>query len=401
MPNILMIHFSPYPVDVRIRREAETLIEAGMSVDTISIRDKDQKLREIHFGVTTYRVNLRKKRSSKLRYIWEYLYFALFAFFKAAILHRKRKYDLIHIHNMPDFLVFCALIPKLFGAKVLLDMHDPVPEIYMTKYNIPITHPIIRLLVLIEKLSIRFADHVVTPNIAFRELFIRRGCSAQKIDIVMNTPMERIFNNSGPDAPKLIARKNEEFLIMYHGTILLRNGCLDILEAINQIKSEIPGIRFLAFGNGDAVEIFKSRIVELGLSDLVQYFGLVSNELIFNAIKNIDIGVIPNQKNPFTNLNFPVRIFEYLALKKPVIVPRTEGIMDYFNEDSIICFEPGNTSNLAAAIIRCFRFPDELKEKINKGYDVYQNYTWQKQRQILETITSNLIKNSRQTNPGT
>lgn len=400
MPSILMIHFSPYPVDVRIRREAETLIEAGMSVDTISIRSKNQKPREIHYGVTTYRINLSKKRSSKLRYIWEYLYFALITFFKAAMLYRKRRYDVIHVHNMPDFLVFCAFIPKMLGAKVLLDLHDPMPEIYMTKYKIPITHPVIRFLVLIEKMSIRFADHVITPNVAFRELFIKRGCGAHKIDIVMNTPMERILNDSGPVKPAIFTRKKEEFFIMYHGTILLRNGCLDILEAINTIKSEIPGIRFLAFGNGEAVEIFKNRILELGLSEMVQYFGLVSNELIFNAIKKIDIGVIPNQKNPFTNINFPVRIFEYLALKKPVIVPRTNGIMDYFTEDSIIYFEPGDTLNLAEVIIRCYRSPEKLKEKIDKGYDIYQNYTWQKQRRVLETITSDLIKNGREAVPG-
>jgi glycosyltransferase involved in cell wall biosynthesis len=391
MPNVLMIHFSPYPVDVRIRREAETLFEKGMSVDTISIRSKNQMSQETHDGVTTYRINLNKKRSSKLRYIWEYIYFALMAFYKAGILNYKKKYDLVHVHNMPDFLVFCALIPKLSGAKILLDLHDPVPEIYMTKYRIPLNHPVIKLLVMIEKISIRFADHVITPNIAFRDLFIKRGCDPKKIDVVMNTPMEKIFLSRKNAVKNVISRKNGEFVVMYHGTITLRNGCIDIIDAINRIKNEIPNIKFHIFGNGDAVDLVKDKINELGLSKIITYYGLVKNEVISDAIREIDIGIIPNQMNPFTNHNFPVRIFEYLALKKPVIVPKTKGITDYFDQDSIIYFDPGNIADLADKILNCYRHPEKLQQKVERGNKIYQQFTWSKQRITLENIASTLI----------
>ena len=392
MPHVLMIHYSPYPADVRPRREAETLVEAGMTVDTICIMQEGQKPQETISGVTAYRVNIKKSRSSKSRYIWEYLYFAFIAFYRTARLHFRKKYDLIHVHNMPDFLAFCALIPKLSGAKIILDLHDPVPEIYITKFGIPESHPAIKLLSFIEKISIRFVDHVITPNIAFRDLFIRRGCPPQKIDVVMNTPMEKVFANTGPSRQQVISVTDEEFVIMYHGTISLRNGCLDLLKAVDEIKEEIPGLRLHIFGNGETVELLKSRIVESGLSELVKYHGLVPNEIIFDAIRNIHLGIIPNQMNPFTNLNFPVRIFEYLALKKPLIVPKTKGILDYFDEDSIIFFEPGKISSLAETIFNCYKTPEKLIEKVNKGYNVYQNFTWQKQRRILEDITADLLK---------
>lgn len=392
MPRVLMIHFSPYPYDVRPRREAETLVEAGFSVDTICYKREGQKSQEIHSGVTVYRINMRKSRSSKLRYIWEYLSFALIVFFKTAILNFQKKYDLIHVHNMPDFLVFCALIPRLTGTKILLDLHDPVPEIFMTKFEIQGSHLAIRILRFIEKISIGFADHVITPNVAFRNLFIKRGCSPQKIDVVMNTPMEKFFINTESHRQTIFPVSDEEFIMMYHGTISLRNGCLDLLKAVNEIRNEIPGLRLHIFGNGEAVEILEKVMVELELSELVKYHGLVMNEIIFDAIRNIHLGVIPNQSNPFTNLNFPVRIFEYLALKKPVIVPRTKGILDYFDEDSIIFFEPGNVSSLAEAIINSYKFSEKQNKKMNKGYNVYQNYTWQKQRRILEGIAIDLIK---------
>lgn len=392
MHRLLMIHFSSYPGDVRPRREAETLVEAGMFVDTICLRKPGQKSQETISGVTAYRINIRRSRSSKLRYIWGYFYFALIVFFKTTILHFREKYDLIHVHNMPDFFVFCALIPRLSGAKILLDLHDPVPEIYMTKYEIPENHPAIKILSLIEKISVRFADHIITPNVAFRNLFIKRGCPPHKIDVVMNTPMEKIVTNSRTNRNELISVADEDFVIMYHGTITLRNGCLDLLNAVDEIRNEIPRLRLHMFGSGDSVELLKSRIEESGLSEFVKFHGHVPNEKIFDAIRVIHTGIIPNQMNPFTNLNFPVRIFEYLTLKKPVIVPKTKGILDYFDNDSIILFEPGNISSMAEAILNSYKFPEKLNEKINKGYYVYQKYTWQKQRRILEDITADLIK---------
>ena len=211
----------------------------------------------------------------------------------------------------------------------------------------------------------------------------------------MNTPMEKIFLQDTSITKEIISRDNNEFVLMYHGTIALRNGCLDILDALNEIRSEIQSFRFHVFGNGDAVGMLKNRIEELNLSNLVSYHGLVPNELISSAIRNIDIGVIPNQMNPFTNHNFPVRIFEYLALKKPVIVPKTEGIMDYFDQDSIIYFEPGNIQNLADTILNCYTNPQKLSQKVEKGYRVYQEYTWQKQRTTLENIAFKLTAENR------
>jgi glycosyltransferase involved in cell wall biosynthesis len=105
----------------------------------------------------------------------------------------RRRYDLVHVHNMPDVLVFSALVPKLFGAKIILDLNDPMPELMMTIFRLREETLLVRLLKKFEAWSILFADAVLTTNEAFRKLFVSRSCPAQRIEVIMNSPDEEIF----------------------------------------------------------------------------------------------------------------------------------------------------------------------------------------------------------------
>jgi len=155
-------------MDLRVRREAEAFSEEGMGVDVICVRGRGQSVREEVNGVSVYRLPIRRKRSGKFHYFLEYTCFMTLASIVVTLLHLRKCYEVIHIHNMPDILVLCALIPRLTGTKVILDLHDPTPEMYMTKFAIPASHWMIRMMEMLEKWSIRFAHIVLTPNIAFR-----------------------------------------------------------------------------------------------------------------------------------------------------------------------------------------------------------------------------------------
>ena len=132
-----MVVFSYYPLDVRVRRAAEAIVEAGMKVDLICLRGEGEPKREQVGGVNVYRINLKRKRATTLRYLWEYAYFILATFLLLSSLHLIRRYRIVHVHTLPDILVLSALLPKLTGAKVILDIHDIMPELYMRKYGIP------------------------------------------------------------------------------------------------------------------------------------------------------------------------------------------------------------------------------------------------------------------------
>jgi glycosyltransferase involved in cell wall biosynthesis len=380
--KVLMIVYSHLPQDPRVRREANALKENGYEVDIICLKSKHQSTFEIIDGINVFRLNLEKSRSSKSRYIILYFTFFFKAFIKTNRLWLKNKYKVIHVHNMPDFLIFIPFLQKLFGAKLILDLHDPTPEVYLTKFNSgPKT---IKILELQEKISIWFADHIITTNIAFVDAFIKRGCPENKITIVMNSPDDKIFNRSNNETDNK-PNKNK-FVIMYHGVILERHGLDILVKSVNILKNKIPGIELWVFGNGEFKSNFLKLTDELNLNNIVKYFGTVDLETIAETIPNISVGIIPNRLSPFTNINLPTRIFEYLFFKKPVIVPRTTGIKDYFNEDEIFYFETGNVNDLCRVIMDIYSNPDRVSEVISKSFEIYQKYTWEKQSKELNDI---------------
>lgn len=390
-PQIAMVVFSYYPSDPRVRREAETLLQAGMSVDVICLGENLEPKRETVNGMNVYRLPCQRKRGGKLRYFWEYTYFIFLAFFTLSTLYIRKRYNLVHVHNMPDILVFSSLLPRMCGSKVILDLHDPTPEVYMAKYKMKYSDPFIRILCFLERYSIRFSNLVLTPNIAFRKLFISRGCPKEKIHIIMNAPDERIFCPTNAQKNDNKASDKNKFVLMYHGTIVERYGLDTALYAISQLNGKVSKLEFNVYGIGDYVERFLELVDELNLKDIVQYHGSVSLEEISKVIEGIDLGLIPNKKNVFTEINMPTRIFEYLSIGKPVIAPRTKGIMDYFDEKSLNFFEPDKTESLAQVILEVYSNPMRRRAVLNRGIAIYKKYRWELQRQNLLDLVTTLL----------
>lgn len=393
-PKLCMVVFSYFPGDVRVRREAEALVEKEVSVHVICLRGCDEKKHEIVNGVSVYRISLDQKRAGIFRYLVEYGFFIAASSVLLSLLHKSEHYQLIHVHNMPDILVLCATVPRLTGSKILLDLHDPMPELFMSKYDRNSSSPMIRMLKFLEKLSISFADLVITPNISFRDLFISRGCSPEKIHIVMNSPQENIFQNRSAEKSYLQKIEGKKFVLMYHGLIVNRHGLDIAIDAISLVKNKIKGLEFHIYGDGDEsfLDRIKSQVKELRLVDIVKFYGSVPLEKIADAVSSMDCGIVPNRMDPFTNLNLPTRIFECLSVGKPVIVPRTQGIQDYFDETSMLFFEAGNTANLAMKILEVYEDKQLIKSKVEKGSRVYRRYRWQLQKHTLVNLVERLCK---------
>ena len=390
--QIAMVVFSYYPADPRVRREAEAIVSSGVSVDVICIRNSQQPKKENIEGVRVYRLPIQRKRAGKLRYLWEYACFILLSFFALSLLHMRKRYSIIHVHNMPDILVLSALVPRLCGSKVILDLHDPTPEVFMTKYSMTYSHPVIRLLRLLETWSIGFSNLVLTPNIAFRNLFISRGCPKEKISVLMNSPDEAIFCSKQAKNPgEGETSEVNKFVLMYHGTIVERSGLDIAVYAVAYLKGKIPNLVFHVYGEGDFVKRFIELVDELKLGHIIKYHGFVSLESIAQAIKTIDLGLIPNRRSPFTEINMPTRIFEYLSMGKPVIAPRTKGIMDYFSEKSLYFFDPGIAESLAQAILEVYLNLAQRRAVLQRGMEDYRPHRWEVERQHLVKLVRNLL----------
>jgi len=238
----------------------------------------------------------------------------------------------------------------------------------------------------------RFADLVLTPNLAFRELFISRKCPPEKIQIVMNSPQGDIFDPARVEAASNTTGSGKQFRLMYHGFLVERHGLDMAVEAIAGLRPLIPGITFDFYGTRTPyVRRIETQIEKLGLQSQMVYHGRKSLAEIAAAVTAVDLGVIPNRRNPFTEINFPTRIFEYLALGKPVIVPRTRGIQDYFDETQMLFFNPDDVADLARVIQRVWEHPQETAEIVRRGREVYLQHLWSEEKSRFLSLVEGLF----------
>ena len=136
--RICMITHSFYESDNRVIRYAEALAKRGDTVDVLALRNNPGLPREeVINGVRLHRIQDRfgKKERAKVSFLWPLLQFLIASSRRVAVEHRRNAYDLVHVHNVPDFLVFAAWYPRLTGARVILDIHDILPEFYCSKFD--------------------------------------------------------------------------------------------------------------------------------------------------------------------------------------------------------------------------------------------------------------------------
>lgn len=392
--RMAVVSFSPFPGDPRPRRAAEAFRSAGMAVDVICLAEDGRPGKESFNGIAIDRVSIRKSRGSKLAYLWQYCAFIAVTFFKLTARSLTKRYHIIHIHNMPDVLVFAALIQKLLGSKVILDLHDPMPELMMTIFDLRRDSWAVKAMISLERWSIAFCDAVLTVNRACEQLFVSRSCPPSKVAVVMNCPDERIFAFSAAQMTETrTGGANDSFVIMYHGTLVERNGLDLAVEALAKVRQSVPEAELRVYGPRTSyLDNILQGLSAKGLEQAVQYMGPQTLEEMAQAIAQCDVGVIPNKRSIFTEINTPTRIFEYLALGKSVVAPRARGIQDYFDEDSLVLFELGDAEDLARKLIWVATHSQEAYETTRRGQFVYLHHAWSREREKLLEIGVGLLR---------
>ena len=364
-----------------------------MTVDFVCLGDEKLPKRESSNGLSVRRLEIEHRRGGPLSYAYQYSAFILASASILAVRSLRRRYDLIYVNNMPDVLIVSALLPKILGAKVILDQHDPMPELMTTIFNLDKNSFAVRVIRYIEKWSIARANLVITVNVACKRIFAKRSCRPEKIGIVMNAPDERIFG-AQPPAPQLSkdAAAAKRFVIMYHGSIVERNGLDLAVDAFARVRQAIPFAELRIYGRKTP---FLERVMEdvrsRGLTDGVRYMGPKSLEQLVPEIEACDLGIVPNHHSAFAEINTPTRIFEYLSLGKPVIAPRALGISDYFNDGSLLFFDLGSAEDLARKIEYARSHPEEVREITIRGQEVYREHCWQRERERLIGLVAGLL----------
>ena len=329
--RVCMVAYTFYEPDNRVRRYAETLVRRGDKVDAIVLRQPGQQTRTVVSGVNVYKIQGRKlNEKMKIQYLLKLLLFLFKSACKLTQLHWKKKYDVIHVHSVPDFEVFATLFAKLTGAKVILDIHDIVPELFAGKFKAGKDSLFFKLLLWVEKISMAFADHVIVANHIWFQRLIERSVAPEKCSVVMNYPDPSIFTirkqNSGT---------SDRFVMIYPGTLSIHQGLETAIRAVDLIKNEIPDLEFHIYGKGTDEEYFVKLVHKMKLENRVFFRSVVPIEMLPRLMADADLGVEPKLKRSFGNEAFSTKILEFMTVGIPVIASDTMVHTHYFDESMV------------------------------------------------------------------
>ncbi len=381
--KICMVAYTNYLSDARPRREAEALVERGDKVDFIALKEKSANTIKVMNGVRLIQTSLARYRGeNSFQYILSYCVFFIIAFYKVTLLHFQCRYDVVYIHTMPDFMVFVGTIPKIFGAKIVLNIHDMMPELYMSKFGCSEKNFIIRLLAMQEKLSCGFADKVICVHHPHKDCLVKRGINNKKITILMNLPDPKLFDHNG----KNLSEK-KDFRIVYHGTVAGRLGLDLAIEAFRKVVDKYPHAKFDILGDGDASRTIEEKIHDFELGRNIYFsksFFRVDD--IPALVEGATAGIVPSRKNLATEYMLPVKLLEYVYLNIPVIAPRLLTIQYYFPESSIAYYRAGSIDELATRIIQLYEYPEERDRLRENASKFFNEFNWDSMKKDLYSL---------------
>ncbi len=379
-----MIAYANYCTDARIKNYVDALLRRDYKVDVFALGNDDQVAQ---VGLDLILVMEKYWGSNAFGYAVSQLWFSLLVTFMVSWRFLRRRYSIIHVHNIPNFLVFTAVVPKLFGAKIILDVHDTMPEAYATKFNLPLDHPLIGLFRFEERLSASFVHHVITTNDLHKEALVGHGIPWNKITIIMNVGNKTVFSPKHNDNPR------NGLTLAYHGTIAERLGLNLILEAIQQVRLSCPDLRFILIGDGDYMPAIRRLILKYHIEDVVKTTGWVPVERLPNYLERVDVGVVGNRRYTEIRQNWmlPVKMLEYAAMEIPTIAPRLRVIQHYFDNNNAILYEPDSTEDLVRCIRYVYERPENL-ENLKQGLREFNaRFNWVDMERRYLNLVSNLI----------
>jgi glycosyltransferase involved in cell wall biosynthesis len=387
--RICMIAYSEYFSDSRIRREAETLAANGWDVSVLMLPQSKRAKPEVLNNVRAMGVNMRKYRGYGLTsYFISYINFFLHSLVTCSMLTLKGQVDIIHVHNMPDFLVFAAILPRILGRKIILDIHDSMLETYAGKFG-KLPKWLYWLLFLEEKISAAFVHRIICVNHVQIRPLLQRGIPEKKITVLMNVPDHKIFNLTVRADP---SADPEHYNIVYHGTLDRALGIDLALHAVNRIRKDIPSVRFYIIGKGKDQEAFAALIKDLHLeSNVSLQTKLFQVQEMPKVLHTMHIGLISNRNNGATRYMLPVKLLEYVSLGIPAVAPALDPIRYYFDETMVSYYEPENLDDMVRAIRNLCNNPKTRRQQADNAFKMLDKYGWNTHQQDLLNLYAGLI----------
>jgi glycosyltransferase involved in cell wall biosynthesis len=386
-----MVTHSYYESDSRVMRYAEALAQRGDTVEVFALRHYAQMPKEeVISGVKVFRIQDRfgKNQKTKLSFLWQVLRFLVVSSGWIVRRHQRDGYDLLHVHNIPDFLVFAGWYPKLTGVKVILDIHDIVPEFFASKFGTSKNGILFWSLKLMERLSAAFADHIIIANHLWLEKYTARSAALEKCSVFINNVNSRIFY------PRLRSDRTGNPVVMFPGGLERHQGLDIAIRAFEKLRARIPDAEFHIYGDGS----MKPELVRLardrGLNGGVRFFDPLSIREIADVMARADLGVVPKLADSFGNEAYSTKIMEFMSLGVPVVASDTKIDRYYLNDSILRFFESGNVDALAEAMHDILKNPELHRGMVDRASKYALENSWETRKSdYLRLVDSLCVPN--------
>ena len=365
--RVCMVAYSFYKTDNRVNRYSEALAERGDIVDVLGLKRHPHQPDVERVGrVNVHNIQGRFEKNEKSRsgYLLPLVRFWLTASTQLVRKHFLHRYDVIHIHNIPDFLAFAAWLPKLTGTKIILDIHDMVPEFYASKFGLKPESFGVRVLKKIERASAWFANHVIISNHLWYKTIVARSVPEKKCSVFINHVNQTLFFQRNG------IHKREHPVIMFPGGLHWHQGLDIAIQAMPAVLEKLPGAEFHIYGDGNMKVELIALTKKLGLGDKVRFFDPLPLSQIAEVMAGADLGIVPKRADSFGNEAYSTKIMEFMSLGVPMVVSETKIDRYYFDDSVVRFFESGNPQALAAAIVEVLQ-NNELRQRLIANASTY------------------------------
>lgn len=390
--RIAVLVHSDVPGDPRVRRQIDALVGVGYEVDCFALREPGQPEEESSGSLRIVRLPVRRTSTGFIAHLAEYVAFTTLAGWRLAREHRRRRYGLVQVHTLPDFLVAAALPLKLRGVPVLLDLHEDLPAFFNDRFSSPLLRPLRHVLPMVANIAARAANHVLTVHEPLRLRAIDRGIAPDRVSVVMNSADEALFHPSRGVNRRFM---EDGVLRLVHHSSLQRIYGLEVAVAAVAEAAALPGappMRLDVYGDGPHRGQIEAAIVRHDAQDLVHLHGRVAMDDLPRLITAADIGLVPSLPEAYMQLSLSTKLLEYVEMRIPVIASDLATFRSHFDSDAIWYVPGGDAGALARAILALARDPERAAHMTRAAVAQSREYAWARQRAAYLAIVGELAQ---------
>jgi glycosyltransferase involved in cell wall biosynthesis len=389
MSRIAMVVHAVYPGDPRIRRQSDALLAAGHEVDLFCLRGSGEVAEEIDGGLRIVRLPVNRAFTGFAGHVAEYLAFAGLAALRLTREHRRRRYRLIQVATVPDFLAFAAVPIRLTGVPLLLDLHEDMPEFFRDRFANPLLRPFMPVITGSARAAATVANEIITVHEPLRQLSIARGVPPDKISVVMNSADTRLFD--ADRHPRRPFMEDGELRLIHHSNLQRIYGLDVAVQAVALIDPTVLPHRLDVYGDGPFRPAVEAAIATTGTADRVHLNGRVPIDDLPALLAGSDIGLVPSRPEPYLQYSLSTKLLEYAAMGVPIIATDLATFRAHFSDEAIRYVAGADPSALAAAIQELAADPATASRLGAEAHRQAAAYAWDLQAARYLEIVERLI----------